>query len=86
MGYLEQILSRSLLAPHGIVLADNTLYHGLLGKGEGNPAAEDPVLVQRAEQIDAFNRFVRERGDLENVLLPAWDGLNLIRFKEGKEG
>jgi len=68
------------------VLADNTLYRGLLGRGEGNPAAEDPVLVQRAEQMDAFNRFVRERGDLENVLLPAWDGLNLIRFKEGKEG
>jgi predicted O-methyltransferase YrrM len=45
-----------------------------------NPAANRRQ-VGSSEHIDRFNKFVRDHQELENVLVPAFDGLNMIRFK-----
>jgi caffeoyl-CoA O-methyltransferase len=78
--YLRKVLELKLLAPNGIILADNTLYRGLVANKKDNPAA-DPAKVGLAEQIDRFNKFVKEHQEIENVLVPAFDGLNMIRYK-----
>lgn len=82
--YLQRILSQKLLAPNGLILADNTLYRGLVAKKAiaHNPAAE-PSMIAKAAQLDQFNVFVDHHPDLENVLLAAFDGLNFIRYKDG---
>lgn len=55
----------------GIILADNCLFHGQV--------LETPVKGKNAKAIQAFNDHIRERTDVEKVLLPLRDGLYLIR-------
>jgi caffeoyl-CoA O-methyltransferase len=79
--YLQKIIELKLLAPNGVILADNALFAGLVANKKDNPAAADAGRVGRSEPIDRFNKFVKEHEELENVLVPAFDGLNMIRFK-----
>ncbi len=75
LGYLHQILELGLLAPGGLVCADNTLMQGqpwASAAPESNGAA-----------IAAFNDAVAADPRLEQVLLPLRDGLTLIRRTEG---
>lgn len=67
--YLETILPA--VRPGGLILADNTLFHGAV--------LEPEIRGKNALAIQAFNEAVRERGDVETVLLPLRDGLSLIR-------
>ncbi|KAI5789657.1 O-methyltransferase [Peziza echinospora] len=90
LSYLHTILDLKLLAPNGTLVADNTLYRGLVAeRSERNPAAVvgDEEKRRRdvgtAEVLDAFNREVRRDGRLENVLVPVFDGLNFVRWKGG---
>jgi caffeoyl-CoA O-methyltransferase len=55
----------------GLMLADNVLWDGMVL----NP--EDP----KSEAIHRFNKMVHDDVDVEQVLLPIRDGLNLIRKK-----
>lgn len=77
------MLSLKLLAPNGVIFADNTLYRGLVANTENNPAAKNQAQVGRSKHIDAFNKFVAAHQELENVLVPAFDGINMIRYKNG---
>ena len=79
--YLQKILSQKLLAPNGIILADNTLFRGIVANKKDNPHATNKVRERIAGHLDRFNTFVSEHPELENVLLAAFDGLNLIRYK-----
>ena len=82
---LETILSRNLLSPRGIVVADNALRKGLVADGtDRNPHAVGlgPGDVKQYKSIDKFNKFVRDHEQLEQVMLPAFDGLNIIRLKQ----
>ena len=71
LGYLEQVLSRDLLAPEGVVCVDNTLM-------QGQPYAAG-VPTPNGVAIAAFNLAVAADARVEQVLIPLRDGLTLIR-------
>lgn len=75
LGYLHQILDTGLLAPGGLVCADNTLM-------QGQPWTSDAPAGSGAA-IAAFNDAVAADSRLEQVLLPLRDGLTLIRRTGG---
>lgn len=63
-----------LLRKGGFILADNTLWDGHVT----DPAKDrDP----QTRGIKEFNDMVRNRTDIESVILPIRDGLSLIRKK-----
>ncbi len=75
VGYLATLLDAGLLAPHGVICADNTLMQGqpyVAGASTAN-----------GEAIAAFNRAVVAEPRVEQVLLPLRDGLTLIRRVDG---
>lgn len=59
------------LRQNGFILADNVFFHGQV--------LEQPVKGKSAKGIEAFNKFVNERRDVEKVMLTIRDGLYLIR-------
>lgn len=59
------------LRKNGFILADNILFHGQVLKEE--------VKGKSAKGIQAFNDFIRERTDIEKVVLTIRDGLYLLR-------
>ncbi len=69
--YLDLLLSTGLLAPHGLICADNTLMQGqpyLSGTATPNGIA-----------IAKFNQSLVDDPRVEQVLLPLRDGITLIR-------
>ena len=69
--YVNLLLDTDLLAPNGLICADNTLMQGqpyLSGESTANGAA-----------IAMFNQTIVDDPRLEQVLLPLRDGLTLIR-------
>ena len=72
--YLDLLLTTGLLAPNGLICADNTLMQGqpyLSGTATANGAA-----------IAKFNQALVDDPRVEQVLLPLRDGLTLIRRVE----
>lgn len=67
--YFSLVLPR--LRKNGFILADNIFFHGQV--------LEEPVRGKNAVGIQAFNDFVRDRKDIEKVILTIRDGLYLIR-------
>lgn len=61
-----------LIKPGGFIFADNTLWDGHVTEPE---KAIDP----QTRGIREFNDMIRNRSDVEAVLLPLRDGLTLIR-------
>lgn len=69
--YLDAVLGTGLLAPHGVICADNTLMQGqpwLPGASTDNGVA-----------IAEFNQKVAADPRVEQVIIPLRDGLTLIR-------
>ena len=56
---------------NGFILADNIFFHG--------EALQEKVTGKSAKGIVAFNEFIRERKDIEKVILTIRDGLYLIQ-------
>lgn len=65
----------NLVFPHlrknGFILADNIFFHG--------QALDEKATGKNAKGIRAFNDFIRQRKDIEKVILTIRDGLYLIR-------
>lgn len=59
------------LKKNGFILADNIFFHGHV--------LEDEVKGASAKGIKAFNEFIKNRGDIEKVVLTLRDGLYIIR-------
>lgn len=59
------------LRKNGFILADNIFFHGQV--------LEENVKGKSAKGIQAFNEFVKEKTDIEKVVLTIRDGLFLIR-------
>lgn len=57
----------------GVTLADNVLFHGQVLEAE--------IKGKSAKAIQAFNDAVRQRTDVERLLLPLRDGIMMIRKK-----
>ena len=70
LSYYEEILPR--LSPQGVILVDNTIWHGMILEDSG---AEDPDTVA----LRAFNDHVAADERVEAVLLTIGDGVTLIR-------
>jgi predicted O-methyltransferase YrrM len=56
---------------NGFILADNIFFHG--------EVMEENIKGKNAKGIEAFNKFIKERRDIEKVVLTIRDGLYLIR-------
>jgi caffeoyl-CoA O-methyltransferase len=59
------------LRKNGFILADNIFFHGQV--------LEDNITGKSAKGIQAFNDFIKNRKDVEKVILTIRDGLYLIR-------
>ena len=90
LAYLETILSRNLLSPGGLILADNTLRRGHVAAAadDDNSAERLGSSPGRRAEFEAGVRAIREFNDavaadptLEQVILPIFDGLSLIRHR-----
>ncbi|MXG89284.1 O-methyltransferase [Nocardioides flavescens] len=73
--YLDLVLESGLLAPHGVVVVDNTLMQGLPWTSGQSTA--------NGEAIAAFNAAVAADPRVEQVVVPLRDGLTLIRRADG---
>jgi caffeoyl-CoA O-methyltransferase len=71
LDYLNLLLTTGLLAPGGLICADNTLM-------QGQPYLSNTSTANGAA-IAKFNQAVAEDERVEQVLLPLRDGLTLIR-------
>jgi caffeoyl-CoA O-methyltransferase len=69
--YFNLVLPR--LRQNGFILADNIFFHGQV--------LEENVKGKSAKGIQAFNDFIKEREDVEKVILTIRDGLFLVRKK-----
>lgn len=69
INYFNLVLPK--LRQNGIILADNTLFHGQV--------LEKEIKGKSAKAIQAFNEFLLTRKDIEVMMLPLRDGLSLIR-------
>jgi len=67
--YFNLVLPR--LQKNGFILADNIFFHGQV--------LDKEVKGKSAKGIRAFNEFIKERKDVEKVVLTIRDGLFLIR-------
>ncbi len=68
-GYFNLVFPR--LRKNGFILADNIFFHGQV--------LEEPVKGKSAKGIAEFNAFIKERTDIEKVILTIRDGLYLLR-------
>ena len=70
--YFQKLLDSNLLAPHGLICVDNTLFQGqvYLPQDERSP---------NGEAIAFFNRVVADDPRVEQVILPLRDGLTIVR-------
>ena len=59
------------LRKNGFILADNIFFHGQV--------LADEVKGKNPQAIKRFNEFIRERNDIDKVVLTLRDGLYLMR-------
>jgi len=73
-GYIEYFnLVFPKVKKNGFIFADNIFFHG--------QAIEAKPQGKNAKAIKAFNKFIKERTDIEKIILTLRDGLYLIRKK-----
>ena len=73
-GYLDYYtLLKPKMSPNGIIIADNTLFHG--------EVLEEKISGKSAKAIQAFNEMVAKDDETEKIMLTIRDGLTLIRKK-----
>jgi caffeoyl-CoA O-methyltransferase len=68
-GYFNLVLPQ--VRKNGFILADNIFFHGQV--------LEENVTGKNARGIESFNKFIKERTDIEKVVLTIRDGLYLMR-------
>lgn len=73
LGYVDTILRRGLLAPHGLICVDNTLMQGQPWSGRPRTA--------NGSAIAAFNAALAADPRVDQVLLPLRDGVTLVRHR-----
>lgn len=73
-GYIDYYtLLKPKMSPNGIIIADNTLFHG--------DVLEEKISGKNAKAIQAFNELVAADLETEKIMLTIRDGLTLIRKK-----
>ncbi|KAI9906652.1 hypothetical protein PsorP6_004655 [Peronosclerospora sorghi] len=74
--YYDFILKHKLLHPSGLLVFDNTLFHGRVAAYSGGSSSSKERI---ARSLAEFNSYVARDARTRQVLLPIWDGLTLIR-------
>lgn len=72
LNYLNLVLDKEMLAPDGLICADNTLM-------QGEPYLLSKLASSNGIAIARFNEALVANPNLEQVLLPIRDGFTLIR-------
>ncbi|MGF1491269.1 MAG: O-methyltransferase [Microcoleaceae cyanobacterium] len=72
--YFNLLMDSNLLAPHGIICVDNTLF-------QGQAYLSDDQQTANGAAIAKFNQVIAEDERVVQVLLPLRDGLTIIRRK-----
>lgn len=67
--YVDESLA--ILAPRGVVLVDNALWHGWV--------LDDAITDADTEGMRSFNRQIRSNGAIDVAMLPLGDGLTILR-------
>ncbi|OMJ13640.1 putative O-methyltransferase YrrM [Smittium culicis] len=80
INYYEYIVSNNLLAPNGLIIADNVLFKGQVSKLEATTHYANPSSV--SQKIFNFNLHVKNDPRTEQVVLPVFDGMSLISLKK----
>lgn len=94
LAYLATVLDRGLLAPNGLIVADNTLRRGHVamtdapGSTTGGTEAVSSEEAERKQNFERgvraiknFNDAVAKDDRLEQVILPVFDGVSIIRYR-----
>jgi len=84
-GYVKQILDKKLLSPRGLIIADNILARGMTISENANPHLAEkvrPYWTANGKALRKFNSFAKNDPRIDTVLLPAFDGITLIKWKE----
>ncbi|KAG1158200.1 hypothetical protein G6F37_006005 [Rhizopus arrhizus] len=82
--YYELIMKHGLLSDHGVLIADNTLFYGLVHRHAGFEKEIDPQIgipkskKEEAAKVHDFNEFVSNDPRVEVLMLPLFDGLSII--------
>ena len=78
--YYQTVLERSLLAPGGVFVVDNTMFKGApyLGKSKHDKHSWN----DGGEALAEFNSYIKNDDRVEKVMLPVRDGITIIRLKE----
>ncbi|KAG1050942.1 hypothetical protein G6F43_006816 [Rhizopus delemar] len=87
--YYELIMKYDLLSNHGVLIADNTLFYGLVHRHVGFEKEINPQLgipknkKEEAAKVHDFNEFVFNDPRVEVLMLPLFDGLSIIYKNKG---
>ncbi|ORY94433.1 O-methyltransferase-domain-containing protein [Syncephalastrum racemosum] len=83
--YLDCILDNNMLAERGVIVVDNVLFWGQVHRTAGyesyDPNTTSKRILKASKAIHAFNEKVRNDPRLQVVVLPAFDGISIIRRK-----
>ncbi|KAK6523784.1 hypothetical protein TWF281_001756 [Arthrobotrys megalospora] len=78
--YFNKVLELGLIRKDGILIADNVLKKGLVADStDVNPNVADKIAGTRVPYLKEFNDLLASDKRVETFLLPAFDGLALVR-------
>lgn len=80
MAYVQTLLKRDLLAPGGTIICDNILYNGY--PYTNSHFDSQPKRRGYGDDVKAFNKWVADHPQLEQVMLPIRDGVSILRKKQ----
>jgi len=80
-GYIEYFnLVLPQVRKNGFILADNIFFHGEVFENETGDLSDNTQRQRKnGKAIRAFNEFIKDRTDIDKVILTVRDGLYLIR-------
>jgi len=87
--YIKTILDKKLLSPKGIILCDNVFARGLTIGKSFNPYLDRvmrPFWETNGEALREFNKGLLKDTRIDICLIPLFDGVTQIKWKEGCYG
>ncbi|RMX66050.1 hypothetical protein DD238_003954 [Peronospora effusa] len=77
--YYDFILEHKVLHPSGLLVFDNTLFHGRVAAcAHGLASSKERI----AHSLTDFNHYVAQDVRTTQVIVPLWDGLTLIQYNK----
>ncbi|KAK8095675.1 o-methyltransferase domain-containing protein [Apiospora kogelbergensis] len=83
--YVKIILDQKLLSPNGIILCDNVFARGLTIGADCAPWVNDHIRqywLSCGQALDGFNTRLIQDPRVEVVVLPVFDGVSQIKWKD----